>query len=263
MACITTLTGEDMDGGVRGLHPAGLVGVPGTQSPVELLRRLSAWPVTWLTCFDWTTLLGMATLTAPATVVLHPGFAGPGLHGVISALRAVAACPVLLLVTTAETDADSVGADGLLDLRHGPVSPDGRQMSGAQEAAAPMGPHQPDETLGPEYADQSHLMWSSLRLDRRRREAFWRDRPLPVTELQFRLLWTLVQARGGVVGFAELSRALYGNRVGADRGRIQAHVLRLRRLIEDDGSRPQVLLTVWGQGFRLAIDDPEAARRVS
>jgi DNA-binding winged helix-turn-helix (wHTH) protein len=254
-----------MDGGVRGAYPAGLVGVPGTQSPVDVLRGLSAWPVIWLTCFDWTTLLGMAALTAPATVVLHPGFAGPGLHGVISALRSVAVCPVLLLVTSAGTDPGSVGADGLVDLRYGPVLPDGAPMAGAPDAVA-VEPHRPAGPLiplGPGYADQSVLRWSSLRLDRRRREAVWRDNPVPVTELQFRLLWALGQARGGVVGFAELSHALYGKRVGADRGRIQAHVLRLRRLIEVDGARPRVLLTVWGQGFRLAIDEPQAACRVS
>ncbi len=63
--------------------------MPGTRSPVEVLRKLSGWPVTWLTCFDWTTLLGMAALTAPAAVVVHPAFAGPGLHGVISAPQGV------------------------------------------------------------------------------------------------------------------------------------------------------------------------------
>ncbi|MFC0566338.1 winged helix-turn-helix domain-containing protein [Plantactinospora siamensis] len=147
-----------------------------------------------------------------------------------------------------------MGAD--LATGSGPRSGSGM---GADPAAGP-GPgagSNPEADLPDGLAGgQSELRWLSLRLDRRNRSAYLQGRLLPLSDLQFRLLWTLCHAGGEVVQFADLSRAVYGDQGSADRGRLQAHVRRIRLLVEFDPLRPTLLLTVWGRGFRMAAQEP-------
>jgi len=221
---------------------SGLLGVPAAHSPLRLLHRLAHWNITWLTCFDPKTLLGMAELTEPSAIVLHPEIAGTGLPGLVTMLRQLCACPVVLIRVDGQLDAQACGADGEVRLDEPrpetvPVRPQSGELPGL-------------------VSEDLQLCWLALRLDGATRSAYWKDRLLPVSELQFRLLCVLGQARGGVVSFADLSDAVYGDSSGAhrgaDRARIQAHVRRIRRLVEPDPLHPTVLLTVWGRGFRLA-----------
>jgi two-component system catabolic regulation response regulator CreB len=99
------------------------------------------------------------------------------------------------------------------------------------------------------------LQWGPLQLDPLRRDARWKGCAVPVTKLQFRLLICLVAAQGAVVTREELQRALYGGGVVDDGDRVMAHVRRLRDKLEQNPSRPRFLLTVRGEGFRLADDD--------
>jgi DNA-binding response OmpR family regulator len=94
--------------------------------------------------------------------------------------------------------------------------------------------------------------WGPLRLDPSRRLACWQGRPVGVTSMQFRLLLVLVQAEGAVVSPVELSRRVWGTEVAHDGERVVAHVRRIRRLLEPDPAHPRFLLTVRGEGFRLA-----------
>jgi two-component system response regulator RegX3 len=96
------------------------------------------------------------------------------------------------------------------------------------------------------------LRWGPLRLDQRRRTATWNAQALPLTRLQFRLLAALVEAEGGVLTRAELHQALYDVEPVDDGERVVAHVRRIRQKVESDPSEPEFLLTVRGEGFRLA-----------
>lgn len=230
----------------------GLVGVPATRSPVDLLRWLARWDITWLTCFDWGSLVGMAALTAPAAVVLDPGVAAFGLSGLVMALRGSSACPVYVVRGSGDTDLRACGADAVLEVGDPAVGLD----------SLPVAPRvtPPPSGEGNWLSDgldgnEGQMRWLALRLDRRGHTAYWHDRMLPISDLQFRMLWALSRAQGGVVEFADLSRAIYGKRAGSDRGRIHAHVLRVRKLIEACPAEPKFLLTVWGRGFRLTDRD--------
>jgi two-component system response regulator RegX3 len=112
--------------------------------------------------------------------------------------------------------------------------------------------------------EQSVLCWGPLRLDVRRRLAFWGSRTLELTKLQFRLLSALVMANGGLVTREQLDRLVYGTATVGDGERIVAHVRRVREKIESDPSRPRFLLTVRGEGFRLAdMSDVEPLRKAN
>jgi DNA-binding response OmpR family regulator len=95
------------------------------------------------------------------------------------------------------------------------------------------------------------LRWGPLELDPRKRTGRWHGSPLKLTSIQFRILELLVLATGSVVTHAEFTQHIWGDQTFADAERILAHVRRIRKKIEADPSRPEFLLTVRGEGFRL------------
>lgn len=96
------------------------------------------------------------------------------------------------------------------------------------------------------------LVWGPLELHHSRREGHWHGRPLGLTPIQYRLLEILALATGSVVTVAELARHIWGDNSFDDGERVIAHVRRIRKKIESNPSKATFLLTVRGQGFRLA-----------
>ena len=91
-----------------------------------------------------------------------------------------------------------------------------------------------------------------LELDVDRRAVSWRGAPVALTKLQFRLLLELARAQGALVSRADLHRAVYRTAPIDDGERVISHVRRIREKIEPHPSHPEFLLTVRGEGFRLA-----------
>lgn len=77
---------------------------------------------------------------------------------------------------------------------------------------------------------------------------------VPLTEQEALLLQVLAEAGGDTVGKEVLYRRVWGYR-GVPRGRaLDFAVRRLRTKLEHDPTRPSLLLTVRGTGFRLSIE---------
>jgi DNA-binding response OmpR family regulator len=83
-----------------------------------------------------------------------------------------------------------------------------------------------------------------LTIDRGRHLACWCDKPIPPSNQQFRMLWKLADADGRVVSVGDLARALYGT---------AGPIGRVRRILGDDPSSPQLLVAVRGEGYRLVL----------
>jgi DNA-binding response OmpR family regulator len=174
-----------------------------------------------------------------SVLVLHLAIVGPPLRAALGRARASARTPVLYVGSSSRPDAAAgdLGSGGHVADGSPPDAIAALAASLAARAAAP-----PSEVL----------RWGALRMDLGRREAWWAARRLDLTSMQFRLLATLVLAEGGVVPALELSRRAFGSAVAHDEERVQAHVRRIRKRIEADPSHPRFLLTVRGEGFRLA-----------
>lgn len=112
----------------------------------------------------------------------------------------------------------------------------------------------PDQTCS--RGEPGTAVWGPLTLDLSRRQAWWASAPLELTPVQFRVLAVLVAAAGAVVTNGELARRVWGSQGHLDRERIFAHIRRIRKKIEDDPANPRFLLTVRGEGFRLALPPP-------
>jgi len=96
------------------------------------------------------------------------------------------------------------------------------------------------------------LTWGPLHLDVARRIASWHGRNIQLTPIQFRIMEVLILAGGSVVTPPELSRRIWGGEAFSDGERILQHIRRIRKKIEETPSLPSFLLTVRGEGYRLA-----------
>lgn len=214
-----------------------------TSVPVMLavLRALGRWGFSCLTCHDVPSLLVTVQACPADVVVVDAELGGDPIGSVLRCVSAQGAPRVAVLGNGASLP----GTDGVEVLDPSwPLELVGARLwallrdRGQAAAENDTSPHR--------------LGWGDLLLDQRSRQGFRATVELHLTRHQFLLLWALCQAEGGVVTVEELSRAIYGKRVGNDRERVFAHVRRIRRMIESDPSHPTRLLAVRGEGFRLA-----------
>jgi DNA-binding response OmpR family regulator len=76
-----------------------------------------------------------------------------------------------------------------------------------------------------------------------------------LTQLEFRLLYTLMTNRGQVVPLDVLVERVWGYTGGGNRDLVRGLVSRLRRKIEPDPEKAHFLETVPGVGYRFAADE--------
>ena len=160
-------------------------------------------------------------------VVLHPQLVEAAPPGFLEAVHS-RGCPVLLLADGDRRPAATASAAAAM-----------RRV--ARFAPARSRPAQP-----------ARVCHGPLRLDTSRRQAWWCSEPLPLTPAQFRILTVLADAAGAVVTSDELAQRVWGSEGHLDGERVFAHIRRIRKKIERDPAKPRFLLTVRGEGFRLA-----------
>jgi DNA-binding response OmpR family regulator len=73
----------------------------------------------------------------------------------------------------------------------------------------------------------------------------------PLTTMEAKLLRFLMQSNGKPVSRKTMLEEVWGLREDTDTRPIDNFVVRLRRYIEDDPTRPRHLLTVRGIGYRF------------
>jgi DNA-binding response OmpR family regulator len=102
-------------------------------------------------------------------------------------------------------------------------------------------------------ADDDLLYVDDLVLDRSRALVRRGDQALNLTPTEFRLLMVLVQHRGQALTRAQLVDGVWGYAADPESERsVNVHIRRLREKVELDPSRPALILTVPGVGYRLA-----------
>ena len=92
-----------------------------------------------------------------------------------------------------------------------------------------------------------------LRVDPERRSVESGGRAIPMTTLEFDLLYFLAARPGKVFSREALMAQVWGSDRVVDERSIDSLVSRLRRKLESDPSSPRYLQTVWGAGYRLVI----------
>jgi len=98
------------------------------------------------------------------------------------------------------------------------------------------------------------LALETLTVDLERRLAMRDEKAVHLTPIEFRLLEALARSRGRPVTTAALIREVWGEARSDDTQGLRTYVRLLRQKIEADPTRPRLLCTEPGVGYRLAGD---------
>ncbi|UCD10071.1 MAG: response regulator transcription factor [Dehalococcoidales bacterium] len=172
----------------------------------------------------------------------------PGMDGleVCRTLRQESDVPIIML-TARSTDQDKltgleIGAD---DYVTKPFSP--RELAARVRVVLRRMPGE----RGPDVITHGNLIVDFLK-----HEASIDGKRIPLTEIEFKLLGTLIREPGRVFSRAEIiDKALGYGFEGFDRT-IDVHILNIRRKMEDDPTKPRYIKTVYGAGYKL-IEVPD------
>lgn len=104
------------------------------------------------------------------------------------------------------------------------------------------------------------LALGDLRLDKAQSQALWKGQELPLTSLEFSLLWHLASARGRTIRREDLFEAVWGFSSDFSSNTLDVHISRLRRKLI--GCGPASIRTRRGVGYRLDVSMSESEDRV-
>jgi two-component system KDP operon response regulator KdpE len=98
---------------------------------------------------------------------------------------------------------------------------------------------------------------SELRVDAAARRVWVRGEEAHLTPTQFNVLHAMVRNTGRVLSHRMIVREAWGSADAADSANLRVVVAQLRRAVERDPHRPELIVTLPGVGYRL--DDPARA----
>jgi two-component system, OmpR family, alkaline phosphatase synthesis response regulator PhoP len=129
------------------------------------------------------------------------------------------------------------------------------RVGGLLRRQAWSGGHRPRVESGPPApAGPEQFSFAGRDLDFAGLEIRRGDRVLPLTLMEANLLRFLVQHDGQVVSRKQILEQVWGVREDTDTRAIDNFIVRLRRHLEDDPSKPRHLLTVRSVGYRFVAN---------
>ena len=105
------------------------------------------------------------------------------------------------------------------------------------------------EAPGAPSTEESVVEFGEFRLNLGTREMFRGDEPMPLTSGEFAVLKSLVTNAREPMSRDKLMNMARGREYAAMERSIDVQISRLRRLVEEDPSKPRYIQTVWGLGY--------------
>jgi two-component system alkaline phosphatase synthesis response regulator PhoP len=197
--------------------------------------------------------LAFARTSAPDLIILDLTLPDMDGHHVLKALRdAGQTMPILILSARCEE------AERILGLRSGADDFVTKPFS-LMELLARIGAllrRARGEVKPQEQFAESTTDAPDLEINLRHRTVSRYGREITLAPKEFDLLVALADRRGAVVSRSELLREVWGHRHVIITRTVDAHILSLRKKIEDDPTNPKLIVTVQRAGYRLALDPP-------
>jgi two-component system KDP operon response regulator KdpE len=191
--------------------------------------------------------LRMAASHPPDAVLLDLGLPDTDGVEVTRRLREWSAVPVVVLSARGresdKIEALDAGADDYVTKPFAIGELIARLRAALRRAARPPGETEAVVVTGP------------LAIDLARRRVTLDGADVKLTPIEYRLLVTLARHAGRVLTHAALLREVWGPGSTTQHHYLRVFMAQLRRKLESDSSRPQLLLTEPGVGYRLR--DPE------
>ena len=174
----------------------------------------------------------------------------PGLDGIRTTLkvRETSSIPIIILSAKSE-DSDkilglNIGADDYLSKPFNPlelvarVKTQLRRYTRYNQGGQPGGEVQEHDFRG-------------LQISRATHKCVLFGEELPLTPLEFSILWYLCQHRGQVVSSEELFESVWGEKYMDSNNTVMSHIARLREKMHEPSRKPKFIKTVWGVGYTI------------
>ncbi len=93
---------------------------------------------------------------------------------------------------------------------------------------------------------------NGLTVDLRSCDVFVHDKPVQLTGTEYKLLTYLIDRRGWVLSHDQILSHVWGSDYAGDRNQVKLYVSYLRKKIENDPRKPEMILTKRGLGYSFA-----------
>jgi two-component system KDP operon response regulator KdpE len=192
--------------------------------------------------------LAQAAGRNPDLILLDLGLPDADGLEVTRAIRRSATTPIIVLSARGrehdKVSALDLGADDYLIKPFGVPELLARMRVALRRAAVPAG-----------APPQSCFELGGLRVDLVRRQVVRAGQEIHLTRTEYKLLATLVRHAGQVVTHRQLLQEVWGANYVEHTHYLRVYMAQLRHKLEDDPTRPRMLATEPGVGYRLR-DDP-------
>ena len=187
--------------------------------------------------------LALATSENPEVILLDLGLPDGDGIALTRSLREWSSVPIIVLSARGR-EADKVEAldAGSDDYRTKPFGVNellARMRAALRRASQPAGAPAPVIEIG------------ALRIDLSRREVTLRERALHLTPNEYRILTLLARNPGKVLTHRQILKEVWGPTHAAETHYLRVYMAQLRRKIEADPARPELLITEPSVGYRM------------
>ena len=188
--------------------------------------------------------IALAEAERPDVILLDLGL--PDMDGVevCKAIRSWSSAPILVLSARASEEEKAqlldAGADDYITKPFGTLELRARVRAQARRAR-----------MEPVPGGDEPLVVGELVIDTARREVSRQGAPVHLTPTEWGLLRALLSHAGRPMTHQQLFRAVWGQSYGDAQSYLRVYVAHLRRKLEADPYRPQLILTEPGVGYRF------------
>lgn len=172
-----------------------------------------------------------------------------GIHALLK-LREKSSIPVILLSAKSE-DVDkilglNVGADDYVTKPFNPLELVARVKTQLRRYTR--------YNNSPEFVEEkneSECDIRNLHIEKESHICLLNGKEVPLTPIEFSILWYLCERRGKVVPSEELFEAVWGEKYLDNNNTVMAHIARLREKLNEPARKPRFVKTVWGVGYKV------------